>query len=312
MKIENIAVRNFVEEYETPISEISVETMVVIAGQNGSGKSRYSGRHSPVVPVYGGYQQNEWHHWMGEFQINFTNKNDLITRRTTRVRSCVLPATFGCIRRSESIRTHCEELALWQTVWRTVFPELYGWSTFHAIFACRPLARSGRRDKTENRAGRAMLLEELKPTHIVGEFSLAPGQNPSVRPSKILEVIFGTFRPHSLGVIDYHGPHRTYGRETLSGINSELDALEQQRSQHALYNYANKYANVKADGVLLHKGDPSDDCRKARGAPASHHLKLSRSFFEHSSPTRSFSVLFQQQMEPYSFRYEPATAPHMT
>ena len=38
-----------------------------------------------------------------------------------------------------------------------------------------------------------------------------------------------------------------YGRETLQGINLNLDALEQQRSQHALYNYGNKYANVKSE-----------------------------------------------------------------
>jgi hypothetical protein len=88
---------------------------------------------------------------------------------------------------------------------------------------------------------------ELASSHIIGEFVIAPGQNATVRSSKTLEIIFGTFRPHFLGVIDYHGPHRMYLRETLQGINLNLDALEQQRSQHALYNYANKYANVKAE-----------------------------------------------------------------
>ena len=92
-----------------------------------------------------------------------------------------------------------------------------------------------------------ILNAELTSEHIIGEFILAPGQPPQVRTSKTLETIFGTFRPHHIGVIDYHGPHRTYGRETLQGINLNLDAIAQQRSIHALYNYGNKYANVKSE-----------------------------------------------------------------
>lgn len=58
-----------------------------------------------------------------------------------------------------------------------------------------------------------LLNKELLSTHIVGEFILAPGKPPHVRASKALEIIFGTFRPHHLGVI----------REKLaSEVNAEL------------------------------------------------------------------------------------------
>ncbi len=63
----------------------------------------------------------------------------------------------------------------------------------------------------------------------------------------MLELVFSTYRPSDIGVIDYHGPQRLYGREVVQGINLNLDATAQQRSQHALYNSAGKYGNVKSE-----------------------------------------------------------------
>src|SRR4051812_6315888 len=77
MKIENVSVTNFRGIRRATLSDL--QTMVVIAGQNGSGKSCVLDAIRLLKSVYGGYQQNEWHHWMGEFQINFTNRNDLVT-----------------------------------------------------------------------------------------------------------------------------------------------------------------------------------------------------------------------------------------
>lgn len=134
-----------------------------------------------------------------------------------------------------------------QSVWRSTYPETYGWSSFGAVPLAAHLRSHEEEIKEKTKREVDILNAELAGQHIVGEFVLAPGQNVMVQSSKTLEIVFGTFRPHYLGVIDYHGPHRMYSRETLQGINLNLDALEQQRSQHALYNYVNKYANVKAE-----------------------------------------------------------------
>ncbi len=80
MKIENLAITNFRGIKTATLSDL--ETMVVIAGQNGSGKSCVLDAVRLLKSVYGGYQQNEWHQWMGEFQINFSNSNDLVNLRT--------------------------------------------------------------------------------------------------------------------------------------------------------------------------------------------------------------------------------------
>jgi hypothetical protein len=49
-----------------------------------------------------------------------------------------------------------------------------------------------------------------------------------------------------LGVIDYHGPYRNYNRERFARINLTIES-ENRLKQHALYNYTNKYANLKTE-----------------------------------------------------------------
>jgi hypothetical protein len=184
---------------------------------------------------------------MGEFQINFTNTNDLATLLNDPRSELRITCEFSIhSEEREYIRANCEDLVR-QSIWRAMYPELYTWSTFRAVSLAAQLRSREPEIKERTTRETEILNKELTAQKIVGEFILAPGRPPQVRPSKVLEIIFGTFRPHYLGVIDYHGPHRTYGRETLQGINLNLEALEQQRSQHALYNYINKYANVKAE-----------------------------------------------------------------
>jgi AAA ATPase-like protein len=246
MKIESLAIRNFRGVRAATFE--SLQDMVVIAGQNGSGKSCVLDAIRLLKSIYGGYQQNEWHQWMGEFQINITNRNDFITLLNNPALELRITCKFSLHSEERAyIADHCEDLVR-QSIWRTMYPEMYRWSSFQAV----PLAAHLRERESEIRerteADVTALIEELARDQIIGEFFLeASTSNIHVTPSKVLETVFGTFLPHYLGVIDYHGPHRTYARETLSGINLNLEALEQQRSQSALYNYASKYSNMKSE-----------------------------------------------------------------
>lgn len=245
MKIENLHVTNFRGIRMAALPRL--HTMVVIAGQNGSGKSCVLDAIRLLKSVYGGYQQNEWHHWMGEFQINFSNRNDLDLLLNDPHSELRITCEFSLhSEEREYIRSNAETLVR-QSIWRAMYPELFAWSNFQAVAFATHLRSHEAEIEAKTKSETAILMAELANERIVGEFVLAPGQGPRVQPSKTLEIIFGTFRPHSLGVIDYHGPHRMYGRETLQGINLNLDAIEQQKSAHALYNYVNKYANVKAE-----------------------------------------------------------------
>jgi len=73
MKIENLHIANF--RGITEVSLSSLGSMVVIAGQNGSGKSCIFDAIRLLKSVYGGYQANEWQQWMGEFQIGSVCNN---------------------------------------------------------------------------------------------------------------------------------------------------------------------------------------------------------------------------------------------
>ena len=77
MKIENLEIYNFRGIREVHLNNLG--TMVVIAGQNGSGKSCIFDAIRLLKSLYGGYQANEWQQWMGEFQINLSNRtNDFL------------------------------------------------------------------------------------------------------------------------------------------------------------------------------------------------------------------------------------------
>jgi predicted ATPase len=77
------------------VSLDSLGNVVVIAGQNGSGKSCLFDAIRLLKSVYGGYQANEWHQWMGEFQISLTNRSsDFASMFTIQSVSCGLSAIF--------------------------------------------------------------------------------------------------------------------------------------------------------------------------------------------------------------------------
>jgi hypothetical protein len=91
------------------------------------------------------------------------------------------------------------------------------------------------------------LMTELASPLLRGAFYIPPGKAPQIQLSHVLSIVFSTFRPTEIGVIDYHGAQRHYGREQVQGINLNLEAAEQQRIQSTLYNYAAKYTNVKGE-----------------------------------------------------------------
>lgn len=246
MKIQELSIRNFRGIREVGMSNLG--DMVIIAGQNGSGKSCIFDAVRLLKSAYGGYQANEWHHWMGEFQINLSSRSSdfqPIFNDSTK------PLHIACdFKLSDAecgfIKENADEL-LREKIWRTILPEAYGWggpqfARFAAQFRDREpeVARRAAEEKP-------ILIDEITKQKARGKLEIRPGSFPSFTRSIALEVIFSNFRPSEMGVIDYHGAQRHYGRENVQGINLNLDANEQQRSQSALYNYASKYNNVKGE-----------------------------------------------------------------
>jgi len=246
LKIDRLQVSNFRGISDVSLSDLG--TMVVIAGQNGSGKSCIFDAIRLLKSVYGGYQQNEWQQWMGEFQIQLTNRaSDFASMFNDPKKALAITCHF---RFSEEERAYIHNNAnelLSETNWRTLLPEAYQWGgTGQAHFAAQ--YREMEPEVAKRVAAQLPhLTSELANRVVQGQFIISPGGTPQIENSLVLSVVFSAFRPKDLGVIDYHGAQRHYGREYVQGINLNLDATEQQRSQSALYNYGAKYNNVKSE-----------------------------------------------------------------
>lgn len=246
MKIENLSISNFRGISEVRLSNLG--TMVIVAGQNGSGKSCLFDAIRLLKSIYGGYQANEWQQWMGEFQISISNRSsDFASMFNDPARELRIRCDFRLAEEERRyITAHADEL-LREKIWRSILPEAYGWGGYRmAMFATQF------RDRESEVAEKAkaeyeLLMKELAAPTVRGECFVPPGGALFMENSLVLSVAFSTFRPTEIGVIDYHGAQRHYGRENVQGINLNLEANEQQRSQSALYNYGAKYTNVKGE-----------------------------------------------------------------
>ena len=246
MKIDRLHISNFRGIGEVTLAGLG--SIVIIAGQNGSGKSCLFDAIRLLKSVYGGYQANEWQQWMGEFQISLTNRStDFVAMFNNPTHELRISCDFKLAEEERKYITANADGLLREKIWRTILPEAYSWGGYRmAMFAAQ--FREREPEVAERAKGEyAQLMRELAAPTIRGEFFIPPGGIPQIANSLTLSVVFSTFRPSEIGVIDYHGAQRHYGRELVQGINLNLEASEQQRSQSALYNSAAKYTNVKGE-----------------------------------------------------------------
>lgn len=185
---------------------------------------------------------------MAEFQINFANNVEAFK---TFFQDQTKRLSIKCIFRlnpkeREYLEKHGEELVR-TSVWRLIAPEMYGWSSYHAA----PMAAQYR-DREPEVAERTKeqldaLMKELSQDTIIGHLWGDAGSDIHFEPSKALEIIFSSFLPGYLGLVDYHGPQRMYVREQVSNVNLDLSSQAKNDANHALYNYSNKYNTVKTE-----------------------------------------------------------------
>ena len=246
MRIQTLYVSNF--RAITQLNLTSLDETVVIAGPNGCGKSCVFDAIRLIKSVYGGYQPNEWQSWFGEFQINVNQQQggfiSLFQNKTLPLNveaGIVLSPT-----EQSYLREHAQEI-LTEHIWKDVVPELASWRFVEAT----PLAANLRAHQpdVERKVSQALpgLLDDIAKSIHTGKVLILPNGSIDTTPSLLLEVIFSRYDPQHLGVIDYHGATRTYGREQIGGINLNIESSEARLRQHALYNSAGKYANLKSE-----------------------------------------------------------------
>lgn len=278
MKVRYVSISNFRGIRTATLSNL--KSLVVIAGANGSGKSCILDAFRLLKSVYGGYQQNEYHNWFGEFQINFSTDPKSFERLLNDKSKPMHLEIHIELDEAEKrfIRQNLQELVT-LSIWRQVAPEI-GWSNILAA----PLATQFRsqNDEVQNRVRDeiVMVAEQLSHEYVKGVMKMIPGSAPTFENSKLLEIVFSSYYPGNIGLIDYHGPHRLFSREQISNINVDLNNIKEQRKQSSIYNYNAKYSNVKSEMAALY-------VREALARQAGALLK------ENEDVTKTLQELFQ-------------------
>ena len=222
--------------------------MIVIAGPNGCGKSCVLDAIRFAKSAYGGYYDNEWDNWLNEFQIS-RDPGEL--KKVLRNKST--PAEIGLtvqLHDKEKLYLHEHINALMEQVaWNQLYPgnSYQHWRQRVRVEGDQNPAVKQQIAQVERLAlaFAKNLRVELAKTDVHGRVFVDTNGRVSIQRNLALESIWRIYRPQDVGLVNYHGSHRHYAREQIGGVNLNLKTQEEQDRQSTLYNYANKYANIK-------------------------------------------------------------------
>ena len=252
MKITKLKIENFKAIKNIKLDGLS--NTVLIAGPNGCGKSCVFHGIRLLKSFIGGHQPNEWHQWFNEFHINLQNiGKDIIQLFQTDDRKLQISAEFE-LHNTEKIFLENEgQKMLEYNLLKMQHPSLINSSIplSGQSYKARPIGHQYNNLLTQIskqcEPQFKNLQRELSQPLRANFEAYSTGQL-SLNSSTALQLAF-SFYEESLGIIDYHGPHRDYQRERLGNINLNIQTSRQSMKQHSLYNYAHKYKNVKQEMV---------------------------------------------------------------
>ncbi len=312
MRIVHLQVHNFRAIRHLEANDL--QDMIVIAGPNGSGKSCILDAIRLFKSVYGGYQPNEWRQWMNEFQINTRNLQRIASvlrdpRQSSTISAAIELADDEIRFIRDNLNSMLEELA-----WRTVIPGSQNWARSTNALATERRIHQPQVDKQVQDLT-PIVQDQLNHRLLNGRLEIQPSGDVGIHKNVLLELIFSSFHPKNIGVIDYHSPHRDYTREELGGINLNLDKEEERLRSTSLYNAANKYSNIKSElaaELVKHnlRGMRQDEnCSNSTSPPLTETLQeLFGSFF----PERHFLGRCPQLTAILSFLCSSTAARRMT
>lgn len=236
-----LKVKNFLAIRNADFGDLS--SCVVVAGANGSGKSCLLDAVRLIKSACGSYMNDEWNAFFGERQTDL-NRDPAALLNLFRDRSKPVEIEAW-------IEFTADELAFISSNAERLSEDMLARERWEADGTGRRRAQPGsQRDRAlieRAKTFAAVVVEQCKMPRHGARLRLVANERPDVYASELLRVAFSTYEPASLGIVDFHGPTRTYGRQRVSAINLTIDASEDQNRPHALYNYSNKYANIKTE-----------------------------------------------------------------
>lgn len=244
MRIAAVEIENFRAVSRSTLEQLP--DVVVIAGPNGCGKSCLFDALRLFKSAYGGYSPNEWQSWFGEFQINLDRSQpELLSLFRDRSRRVRIQVEILLENEERRFLSENAERLLRPLIWDRVAGGPEGRFGRQLPVAAQIRTHGQEVDDQTNREVE-LLRRDLALDHYRGELLIEPNLSISISDSPTLQLVFSLFQPEKVGIIDYHSAQRGYNREQVGSINLSIESSEQQYSQHALYNFAAKYQNIKA------------------------------------------------------------------
>lgn len=245
MKFDSLKITNLRAIRRFEISDLG--SFVVVAGQNGSGKSCVFDAIRLLKSVYGGYSANEYHQWFGEFQINLQDRSSLRKLFRDADKSIRIEASVSFSPEEKEYLSQNAESVVQPIAWQEVTGQPVDYSTFSRIAVATQL----RQYQPALTAAMSRLVDEVRsaavnPLHTL-RLEIASNGEIGIAPSKLVEAAFQAYAPDYLGVIEYHSASRSYTRQPVGGIDLNVRNFEEQQRQQRLYNWQGKYQNVKTE-----------------------------------------------------------------
>jgi predicted ATPase len=221
---------------------------IVIAGQNGCGKSCVFDAIRLLKSVYGGYSANEYHQWFGEFNINFQDKQAIKKLFRNSEIPITIEATISFADTEKVfIRDNVESL-IQPIAWQEVTGQPADFWTFSRLSVATQLRNlQPQLAKVTDRLAAEVRSELLSSETYKLALEISPTGEMRTVACKLAEAAFQAYEPRHLGVIEYHSASRSYSRQAVGGLNLDVRAFEDQQRQSRLYNPQNKYQNIKTE-----------------------------------------------------------------
>lgn len=246
MKFTKLTIKNF-RAIEKVIFE-DLGDLILIAGQNGVGKSCIFDSIRLLKSSYGSYNPNEWQNWFNEFQLTTNNKYKIDKILRDKNKPVEISATISLSEKEISFLKINGEKLIETLLWKsyTNNPNYDPIDELSSSFATNHRMYS---EKIANEVIVHMsdFNSKIEKNEFKASIELTLDKEPNIEDNIILEVLFNTFDPDELGIIDYHGAHRVYQKENIQNLNLRFGNETDQYKGSALYNYTNKYNNIKTE-----------------------------------------------------------------
>lgn len=105
------------------------------------------------------------------------------------------------------ITSNAEEL-LTDVIWRKILPEAFQFGEYHLALFSSQFREKEPEVRKHVEESLPALMTELAQAEIVGQALVPVSGVIGLRNSHVLPVVFTTYRPQEIGVVDYHGAQR--------------------------------------------------------------------------------------------------------